>query len=67
VAQGGGCELKPQYCLTTWKAEIRRISVQGQPRQIACKTISKITRAGGEMTQTLYARMNKREKKTRAK
>jgi hypothetical protein len=32
--------------LATWEAEIRRITVQGQSRQIVCKTpISKITRA----------------------
>jgi hypothetical protein len=32
--------------LATWEAEIRRITVQGQPRQIAGETpISKITRA----------------------
>jgi hypothetical protein len=32
--------------LTTWEAEIRRIVVQGQPRQIVCETpISKMIRA----------------------
>jgi hypothetical protein len=32
--------------LTTWEAEIWRITVQGQPGEIVCETpISKITRA----------------------
>jgi hypothetical protein len=32
--------------LAIWEAEIRRITVQGQPREIICKTpISKQTRA----------------------
>jgi hypothetical protein len=33
----GGSRL---YILVTWEAEIRRIVVRGQPRQIVCETLS---------------------------
>jgi hypothetical protein len=34
-----GAGLTP-VILATWEAEIRRITVRGQPRQIVCKTTS---------------------------
>jgi hypothetical protein len=51
VAQGVGPEFKTWHCKKKKKAEIRRIKVQNQPRQIVPETLSQKNpsqkRAGG--------------------
>jgi hypothetical protein len=62
--------------LATQEAEIRRIVVQNQPRQIVLKNLSPKNPSqkraggwgwgqGGEMTQDLYVHMNNKRKKKR--
>jgi hypothetical protein len=53
---GAGHQWLPPIILATQEAEIRRIMVQSQPRQIVCETLYK---KGGEVAQVIEPLLSK--------